>query len=224
MPVIPSSTPSGFPGYKSRKYQLYIQSFLAIRSARQLHPSGRSHLSFSPILDSEHQRQMGSSDSGPRLCNRISNAAPTQLSSQKIYPSRSSTSSTLGRNRSNVTERSNFRKSPGFYSTFFLVAKKDGGQRPILNLKPLNQFVKVSKFKMCTPQTVIPMLHRGEWLASIDLKDAYFYIPIVNRHRPYLRFAFEGRVFQFNVLPFGLSTAPRVFTKMLAPVIGFIHE
>ena len=44
--------------------------------------------------------------------------------------------------------------SPGFYSVFFLVEKKDGGYRPILNLKPLNQFMKQTKFKMETPITI----------------------------------------------------------------------
>ena len=114
--------------------------------------------------------------------------------------------------------------SPGFYSTFFLVPKKDGGLRPVLNLKPLNKFIRVTKFKMCTPQKIIQTLHKGNWLASLDLKDAYFHVPIRNQHRPYLRFAFQDRIFQFNVLPFGISTAPRVFTKVLAPLVGFLHH
>ena len=115
-------------------------------------------------------------------------------------------------------------KSKGFYSTFFLVPKPDGSQRPILNLKPLNKFLKVQKFKMCTPQIIIPTLRQGDWLASIDLKDAYYQIPILESHRPFLRFAFQERIFQYNVLPFGISTAPRVFTKVLAPIVGILHE
>ena len=114
--------------------------------------------------------------------------------------------------------------SQGHYSTFFLVCKPDGSQRPILNLKPLNEFVKVQKFKMCTPQIIIPTLRQGDWLASIDLKDAYYHVPITQKHRPYLRFAFQEKIFQYNVLPFGLSTAPRVFTKVLAPVVGMLHK
>ena len=45
-------------------------------------------------------------------------------------------------------------------------------------------------------------------------------MPIRHQHRPYLRFAFQDRLFQFNVLPFGISKAPQVFTKVLAPVVG----
>jgi ribonuclease HI len=114
--------------------------------------------------------------------------------------------------------------TPGFYSTFFLVPKKDGGQRPVLNLKGLNHFVKVKTFKMVTLQVVLSHLQKGDWMASLDLKDAYFHVPVQPGFRPFLRFEFLGKVYQFKVLPFGLSTAPRVFTKILAPVIGLLHR
>ena len=54
---------------------------------------------------------------------------------------------------------------------------------------------------------------RGEWFASIDLKDAYFHVPIAPHHRQFLQFAFQGHHFHFRVLPFGLSLPPRVFTR-----------
>lgn len=114
--------------------------------------------------------------------------------------------------------------TPGFYCTFFLVPKKDGGWRPVLNLKPLNKFLSYQRFRMETPRSILSVLSRGEWLASLDLRDAYFHVPILPAHRPFLRFAFGKKVYQFRVLPFGLSTAPRVFTKMLAPIVGLIHQ
>jgi hypothetical protein len=114
---------------------------------------------------------------------------------------------------------------PGFCSTFFLVPKKDTDQmRPVINLKGLNKFVKCPTFKMHSPSSIIRMIHKGNWLASIDLKDAYFHVPVHQRHYKFLRFAFQGTIYQFKVLPFGLSTAPRVFTKVLAPVVGYLHQ
>jgi ribonuclease HI len=115
-------------------------------------------------------------------------------------------------------------QTPGFYSTFFLVPKKDGGQRPVLNLKGLNKYVPNKTFKMQTLQVVQQQLQKGDWLASLDLKDAYFHVPIHPEYQKYMRFEFLGKVYQFRVLPFGLSTAPRVFTKILAPVIGLLHQ
>ncbi len=56
---------------------------------------------------------------------------------------------------------------------------------------------------------------RGDWFVTIDLKDAYFHIQVVQRHRKFLRFAFGGKAYQYKVLPFGLALAPRTFTKCM---------
>ena len=114
-------------------------------------------------------------------------------------------------------------KSMGFYSTFFVVPKKDGGLRPILNLKPLNRYVVYKKFTMETAKSVLQYLSEGDWVTSMDLKDAYLHVPILPAHRPYLRFAFQAKTYQFKVLPFGLASAPRVFTMVLAPLVKALH-
>ena len=111
----------------------------------------------------------------------------------------------------------------GFYSTYFIVPKKDGGLRPILNLKPFNLNVRKRTFKMETLQTIISIMTPNLWLTSVDLKDAYFHVAIVPAHRRYLRFHWKGQAYQYNVLPFGLSSAPRVFTQILMPVIAWLR-
>ncbi len=58
----------------------------------------------------------------------------------------------------------------------------------------------------------------------IDLKDTYFHVSILPRHRPFLRFAFEGRAWQYRVLPFGLSLSPRVFTKVVEGALTPLRE
>ncbi len=92
----------------------------------------------------------------------------------------------------------------GLYSKYFPVPKKDGGLRPILDLRQLNRFIKVLPFKMLTTKQILESIEPGVWLASIDLKDAYFYVPICQDPPLFLRFAFQDRVYQFSVLPFGL--------------------
>ena len=115
------------------------------------------------------------------------------------------------------------RPQEGYFSMYFLVPKKTGDLRPILNLKPINHTIQKSTFKMETLQSVIIAIQPGEWLASIDLKDAYFHIPIHPSHYKFLRFSIDGKCYQYKVLPFGLTTSPRVFTKVLAPVMGFLR-
>ena len=112
----------------------------------------------------------------------------------------------------------------GYYSSYFLVPKKDGGLRPILNLKQFNNCLRKVKFKMNTLESIISVMDSGLWLASVDLKDAYFHVGIRKEHRKYLRFCWQGKLYEYSVLPFGLSTAPRVFTKILAPVIEWLRR
>ena len=109
--------------------------------------------------------------------------------------------------------------SPGYYSRLFLVPKPDGSFRPIIDLKKLNQFLIVPSFKMETLFSIIAALQPQEWITEIDLKNAYHHILVHVNIRKYFCFVVAGVVYQFRVLPFGLSTAPREFTKTLAPTL-----
>ncbi len=103
----------------------------------------------------------------------------------------------------------------GFFSRYFLVPKRDGGLRPILDLRRLNLSLYKGKFKMLTMRTIMSQVQEGDWFVTIDLKDAYFHIQVVHRHRRFLRFAFGGKAYQYKVLPFSLALAPRTFTKCM---------
>ena len=61
-------------------------------------------------------------------------------------------------------------------------------------------------------------------MVSLDLKDAYLQVPMHPDSRKFLRFVACGKVYQFKVLCFGLSTAPQVFTRVMAPVSAFLHR
>ena len=112
---------------------------------------------------------------------------------------------------------------PGFYSRLFLVEKATGGWRPVIDLSHLNDFVQLTPFKMETVASVLLSVREGDFLASLDLKDAYFQIPIHGSSRKLLRFMSEGTVYQFKALCFGLSTAPQVFTRIFAAVSAWAH-
>ena len=117
---------------------------------------------------------------------------------------------------------------PGFYSRLFLVKKASGGWRPVISLSHLNEFVQLTRFKMETVASVLLSVREGDFLASLDLKDAYFQIPIHPSSRKLLRFTSEGTVYQFRALCFGLSTAPqvftRVFTRVFVAVLAWAHS
>ena len=112
----------------------------------------------------------------------------------------------------------------GFYSRYFLVPKRRGGLRPILDLRALNQYLRVYKFKMLTNDTLLSMVRRQSWLCSLDLRDAYFHIPIYPPHRKFLRFGFQGKIYEYMVLPFGLSLSPRVFVKCTQAALAPLRQ
>ena len=118
----------------------------------------------------------------------------------------------------NVIERVENVKSLGFYSRLFLVPKPHQRWRPVIALSRLNTFLLVESFKMETPESIRASLIPGEWVSSIDLSDAYLHIPIHPNSRKYLRFCHRSQVFQFTSLPFGLATAPQVFTVIVKEV------
>lgn len=64
------------------------------------------------------------------------------------------------------------------------------------------------------------LLQPGDWMATIDLKDAYLSVTIREQHRKYLCFVWNDQLYEFQCLPFGLCSAPRVFTKLLKPVLA----
>ena len=78
----------------------------------------------------------------------------------------------------NAVELVRNQTSLGFFNRLFLVPKPNSKWRPILDLGNLNLFLKAEKFKMETPETIRTSLQQGEWVTSIDFKDAYFHIPI----------------------------------------------
>ena len=109
-------------------------------------------------------------------------------------------------------------------STFFLAPKKNGKWRPIINLKPLNRFIVPAHFKMEHLRSILPHLRKGLWATSIDLSDAYLHIPLHPESRRFVTFVFEGTQYVFRTLPFGLSTAPRVFTRVTRVLAAFIRR
>ncbi|CAH2086588.1 unnamed protein product [Euphydryas editha] len=111
-----------------------------------------------------------------------------------------------------------------YLSKIFTVPKPNGGNRFILNLKQLNKFISTEHFKLEDTRTVTKLMTPGCYMSTIDLKDAYFLLPIHYSHRKYLRFYWKERIFEFSVFPFGLSTGPYVFTKLLKPVIQHLRS
>ncbi len=179
-------------------------------------PVGGRH--FFSRMEENHNRSIGVRYNSRGLQTRIPSKA--QVSRNKTYkcstaqiPSmQQEISVLLQKNAIEVVDPSQIQT--GFYSTLFLVPKKNGKMRPVINLKPLNIYLKKNHFKMDTISSVLNLVEKGDFSITLDLSDAYFHIQIFKPHRKFLRFAFQGIVYQFRALCFGPTGAPRTFTKV----------
>jgi len=84
-------------------------------------------------------------------------------------------------------------------SDVFVRGKKDGSHRMILNLKNLNQYANKIHFKMDTLNTITKLVQQDCFMASIDLKDAYYSTPIATSDRKYLKFSWKGNFISLHV-------------------------
>ena len=100
---------------------------------------------------------------------------------------------------------------PDFYSRLFLVEKASGGWRPVIDLSHLNEFVQLTPFKMETVASVLLSVREGDFLASLDLKDVYFQVPIHPSSRKLLRFTSKGTVYQLRALFRTVDRSPGLY-------------
>lgn len=113
--------------------------------------------------------------------------------------------------------------SDSFYSNVFLVPKKGGELRPVINLKNLNSFLPYEHFEMEGVHLLKDLMEEGDWLVKLDLKDAYLTINVAEEFRKYLKFFWRNKIMEFTSLPFGIAIAPRVFTKIMKIPIAILR-
>ena len=75
-------------------------------------------------------------------------------------------------------------------SSIFLVPKPDKTFRLILNLKGLNEFIETEHFKIEDYKVAKRLIGPHDFMATLDLKDAYYLVPIAKNDRKYLRFMY----------------------------------
>ena len=166
---------------------------------------------------------VGISDSLPSGSHLIQGSRPfsgllSQLDQGQSSGGRGSGSTGQGCNRDRSPSLS------GLYSRLFVVMKASGAWRPVIDLSILNLRIQQTSFKMETLQSVLLSVRPGDWMVSLDLKDAYLQVPMHPESRKFLKFMVGGKMYQFKVLYFGLSTAPQVFTRVMAPVSAILHR
>ena len=108
-------------------------------------------------------------------------------------------------------------------SRVFTVPKSNGGHRLVIDLSRLNKFVNRVSFRLEDKEVIKSLIQKNDYLVSIDLKDAFHTISLHQESKRLVVFQLGNKRFSYNTLPFGLSSSPRIFTKVLKPIVSHIR-
>ncbi|KAM9967291.1 hypothetical protein ACTFIR_007531 [Dictyostelium discoideum] len=112
-----------------------------------------------------------------------------------------------------------------FYSNVFTVPKPGTTlHRPVLDLKRLNIYINNQSFKMEGIKNLPSMVKQGYYMVKLDIKKAYLHVLVDPQYRDLFRFVWKGSHYRWKTMPFGLSTAPRIFTMLLRPVLRMLRD
>ena len=115
---------------------------------------------------------------------------------------------------------------PEIINPLAVSVQSSGKKRLILDLRHINLHVFKQKFKCEGLHTIRDIFSEDYFVFSFDLKSGYHHVDIFPDHRKFLAFSWHFgtncvRYFQFSVLPFGLSSPPFIFTKLIKPLEAF---
>ncbi|XP_065943705.1 uncharacterized protein [Magallana gigas] len=99
-----------------------------------------------------------------------------------------------------------------------------GKKRLILDLSVLNKFVRRDKVKFEDWKIALQYFQKGFHMFKFDLKSGYHHIDICSAQQTFLGFSWNNLFYVFTVLPFGLSSAPYIFTKCLRPMVRYWRQ
>ena len=101
--------------------------------------------------------------------------------------------------------------------------KRNGSYMMILNLKQLNKHIEYEHFIMESLPSILNIIRPNCWMSSVDLKDAFYTVPIHPEHQKFLKFKWKEHCYAFRGMPNGNSEAMRLFTKLLKPPFSILR-
>ena len=100
-----------------------------------------------------------------------------------------------------------------------LVRKKSGNYRVTVDFRRLNDRIEADGFPLPLLRSFTDELNKTKLFSAIDLKDAFYNIPITKESQKYTAFVTHNNIYQFKRLPMGLKSSPTVFQKIFSKIM-----
>ncbi|GFX36178.1 retrovirus-related Pol polyprotein from transposon 297 [Trichonephila clavipes] len=108
--------------------------------------------------------------------------------------------------------------SSEYASPIVMVKKKDGSSRMCIDYRKLNQKFVIDKFPLPIIEDVLDTLQEAKVYSTLDLRNGFFHVDVDEDCRMYTSFIAPDGQFEFNKVPFKLSTSPGVFQRYVSSI------
>ena len=113
------------------------------------------------------------------------------------------------------------RSASDYSSALVMIRKSDGTYRFCVDYRDLNRVTRKDAYPIPSMDSILDKLRRARYLTKIDLKQAYYQIPMEQSSRKYTAFAVPGLgLWQFKRMPLGLTNAPMTFQRLVDSLFG----
>lgn len=110
-------------------------------------------------------------------------------------------------------------------SPVLMVKKKSGEYRFCFDGRRLNSITKNDAYPLPRVDRILSMLRNAKYISSIDLRKAFWQIPLDVSSREKTAFSVPGRgLFHFKVVPFGLCNSAQTQQRLMDAVFGPKYE
>ena len=111
--------------------------------------------------------------------------------------------------------------SSPFSSPVVLVKKKDGTYRFCVDFRKLNSITKKDTYPLPRIDDTLDRLAGAKFFSTMDMNAGYWQVPLAPEDQEKTAFVtYEGGLFEFKVLPFGLCNAPATYQRLMELVLA----
>ena len=110
------------------------------------------------------------------------------------------------------------------YPNHIFIIKQKEKNRVIFDMTDLNKYIITPTFKFIKVEELYPFFLNHKFATKVDLTKAYYHIDIHSKFKKYFTFAFEGIKYQWNKMPFGLTSAPYIFSICMETIVTYLRS